>query len=147
MEKVTVESFTVHGITTRTTNAAEMNPATAKIGNLWQDYMGKLAQKNIQPTVVFGVYSNFESDQYGEYDITVAQKEAANIEGEQILTIPTGTYLKFEKQGECPAACLELWQEIWAYFDTPEAPKRTFTYDYEDYYGLHAVAIYIAIEG
>ncbi len=146
MEKVTIEAFTVNGITTRTTNAAEMNPATAKIGNLWQTYMGGLAQKGQQPTVVYGVYSNFESDENGEYDISVAQKDAAGLEGEHSLTIPAGTYLKFEKQGECPAACLELWQEIWAYFATPEAPKRTFICDYEDYYGLDAVAIYIAIE-
>ncbi len=146
MEKVTIEEFTVYGISTRTNNMSEMTPGKGKIGPLWEQFYGELATKNQQPSVSYGVYSNFESDQHGDYDTTAALKESIGFENEEKITVPTSTYMKFTISGELPAACMELWQKIWSYFDSENAPKRTFFCDYEEYLSMTDMAIYISIE-
>lgn len=146
MEKVTIESFTVNGISVRTDNASEMNPGTAQIENLWQRFYAELAVKGITPSTSFGVYSNYESDQYGQYDIAAAQTDALGLADEKEFTIPSGTYLKFSKSGTFPEVCIELWQEIWRYFETSDAPKRNFNCDYEAYVSPTECEVYIGIE-
>lgn len=145
MEKVTLETQTLYGLSVRTNNQTEMTP-NGKIGPLWQDFYSQLGQKGIMPSIGYGVYSNYESDHLGDFDLTVAQEEAASLAGEQDITIPAGTYLRFEKSGECPQACIDLWKEIWAYFEQDNAPRRSYTADYEEYLSMNKVAIYIGIE-
>ncbi len=146
MEKVTIEEFTVYGISTRTNNQDEMVPGKSKIAPLWERFYGELNAKGKLPSVSYGVYSNFESDQHGEYDTTAAQKESIGFENEQMLTIPSATYLRFSISGELPAACMTLWQTIWTYFESKNAPNRTFICDYEEYLSMTDMAIYISIE-
>ena len=59
------------GITASTSNAAEMNPDTAKIGITMQKFFTEKVQDQIfnrkRPGKVFAVYTNYESDASGEY--------------------------------------------------------------------------------
>ncbi len=145
MEKVSISDFVVNGIFVRTSNNAEMNEDTAKIGKLWQDFFTILTKQGEMPPVAYGVYSNYESDWQGGYDVL------AGIEGELVtdksvsLSIPNGSYLCFTKKGEMPGAALELWQEIWEYFSQSDTPMRAYQYDFEKYLGLDTVEIYIGI--
>ncbi len=147
MKKVNVDEFKLYGISAKTDNQSEMNPEVAKIGSLWQNFYGELAQNGVTPTVAYGVYSEYESDQNGEYRVSACTKDDAGLNNQECLTIPAGNYLCFEKSGELPAAALELWQEIWDYFEQDSSPKRTFQFDYEQYLSFTDIAIYIGIEG
>ncbi len=146
MEKVVLESKVITGISTITDNASEMSSEGSKIGKLWQQFYTLLAQAKQLPSTAYGVYSNYESDQHGIYTITAGQESALQIESEKEVTIPAGTYLKFSAEGKCPEVCIELWQEVWNFFETEDAPKRLFTVDFEVYTSLTTVEIYIAIE-
>lgn len=145
MEKVTLEALTLHGLKTRTNNKAEMTP-DGKIGPLWQEFYGALGAKGITPSTGFGVYTNFESDHTCDFDLIVSLEESAGLEGEVLVDVPAGTYLKFSATGPCPESCINLWGEIWAYFESEEAPKRTYVADFEKYLSMTEVEIYIGIE-
>lgn len=145
MEKVQLVETTLYGLSVRTNNRAEMTP-DGKIGPLWQSFYGQLEEKGIMPSVGYGVYANYESDQHGDFDCIVAQKEVGILDKEVSVTVPAGTYLRFEKSGECPQACIELWGEVWEYFEKEDSPTRTFNVDYEEYLSKDRVAIYIGIE-
>jgi predicted transcriptional regulator YdeE len=146
MEKVRRQRCEVTGFTARTNNDNEMQPERAKIGGLWQEFSRRLAEKGITPGVVYGIYSNFESDECGDYDITVAMADDPTLSFPDRLTIPAGGYLRFVKAGPQPLATIELWREIWRYFADSGAPKRTFCCDFEEYVEPGEVAIYIGIE-
>lgn len=146
MEKVRREARGVAGMTVRTSNSDEMQPDKARIGGLWQAFSRQLAERSITPAAVYGIYSNFESDERGAYDITVAMAEDDTRPYADRLTIPAGWYLRFAKEGPQPETTIGLWQEIWRYFAVAGAPRRTFVCDYEEYSQRDNVAIYVGIE-
>lgn len=146
MNRMQMDSFTVSGFTVRTTNKNEMDPAKAKIGALWQDFFRQFAPTGSQPTVGYGVYSSYASDENGEFAVTAGIRGEFPAEQAQNVTIPAGTYLRFAKRGPLPGAALELWQEIWTYFQEKDAPWRTFQYDFEEYLAMDEVAIYIGVK-
>lgn len=146
MEKVQRDTFGGAGLTARTSNENEMQPEKARIGGLWQEFSRRLAEKGIAPGVVYGIYTNFESDESGAYDITVAMADGAALPFSDRVTIPAGGYLKFAAAGPQPLTTIELWQEIWRYFSDAGAPKRTFCCDFEEYVERDKVAIYVGIE-
>ena len=144
MERIKLNLFTVNGIGVRTSNRDEMDPQKAKIPGLWESFGKGLGPA--EPTEVFGVYTHYESDEQGGYDLFAAVKERFPSNQATYLTIPEGTYVKFTRTGPLKEACMELWQEIWAYFQSPDSPKRTFVCDFEAYAGMDAISIYIGIE-
>jgi predicted transcriptional regulator YdeE len=91
------------------------------------------------------VYSNFESDETGEFDLTAGIKGGSPTAKNSEVTIPGGTYLRFEKKGTIPAVVIELWQEIWQFFARLDSPQRLFKCDFEEYQDVNSVAIYIGI--
>lgn len=144
MEQLELNSFTVNGIGVRTSNRDEMDPQKAKIPGLWENFGKELGAA--RPPEVFGVYTHYESDEQGAYDLLAAVKEKFPWDQSICLTIPQGTYVKFTRTGPPKEACMGLWQEIWAYFQSPDSPKRTFVCDFEAYAGMDAISIYIGIE-
>src|ERR1700755_689863 len=70
-------AFTVIGPHVRTNNAAEMSGQNGKIGPLWQRFMGGDAETIPNPTdkqTIFAVYSNYESNETGLYDLTLGKR-------------------------------------------------------------------------
>ncbi|MER3482235.1 MAG: AraC family transcriptional regulator [Meiothermus sp.] len=144
--------FYVVGMETRTTNAAEADPATAKIPALWErvrsDPLMEQTPKRMAKGKLFGVYYNYESDENGAYSLLVgyqvnpADELPAGLKG---VTVDDGRYLVFTAEGEMPGALTQTWKEIWEYFRQPNAPKRAFSYDYEIYESFTKVSVYIAI--
>lgn len=144
MEKIQVLGRQLFGSTVRTNNQNEMT-SNGKIGQLWHNFMANLQNSGKMDTVAYGIYFSYESDQYGDYDCSIASENSLSLENETVLTIPAGLYLKFEKSGECPMACIELWQEIWNYFEQSDSPRRRYEVDFEEYVSKTDVAIYIGI--
>jgi len=119
MKIVQFNNKKISGISIRTTNANEMNPETAKIGALYQQFDKNVSVDYKNGARVYGVYFNYESDASGEFSVLSGadQVETSNISLEEI-TLPDGKYLVFEATGEMPHAVIETWGKIWAYFST-----------------------------
>lgn len=127
------------GITTRTSNAAEMDPKKAQIGSMIQKYFGtgipNIIEHRKKPGVTFCVYTNYESDFTGEYTYFIGEEVSSfgdlpdNLEN---LIIPTQDYIKFTNEpGPMPAVCIDMWQSIWQ--DSELDKTRSYIADFEIY--------------
>lgn len=141
------------GVSTRTTNANEMTPETAKIAPLWQHFQEKFCHQMDATTQVYGVYHNYESDVNGEFDVTAGIANLQNEQTENSLTetttvsIAIGNYLVFSQQGEMPQAVIDAWIQVWHYFNDDNCPHtRKYDTDFEKYIGMDAVEVCIAID-
>lgn len=152
-EVKSLPEFKVVGIEIRTSNAAEMNAASAKIPGLW----GRFYQEKIPAGVAHvksdaravGVYSKYASDHNGLYSV-LAGVEVSTLdaipEGMTGIVIPAGAYLVFAAQGSMPQALIETWGTIWTYFSPELKYQRAYTYDFELYRAPDRVDIHIAVK-
>ena len=148
------DTFKVTGLKTRTINTDEMNPDTAKIGQLWRDFFGRdligSLEARVPSTPIYGVYANYESDQHGQYDITAGVQVTANHELEddlETIDIVTGDYMIFETKGDMPQRIIDGWMAVWAYFDDKNAPfERLYTTDFEQMIDENDIKIFIAVK-
>lgn len=145
-----VRPFRVAGLQVRTRNAAEQQADSARIGPMWQrfyveDQFNKIALR--QPdSFVYGVYSNYESDASGAFDVMAGVAVSDASADYPSLQIQGGDYLVFSAQGAMPDCVIQAWGLIWAYFqDNPEV-RRAFATDFEVYTSPDSVAIYIGIQ-
>ena len=148
MQKVKLESKRIIGLKERTKNEDEMNLQRAKIGALWQNFF-----ENIMPTLgetpptLYGVYSNYESDAHGEFDVLVGAEGVELAKSREEVVLEEGTYLCFESNGELPQAVIDTWGKIWNYFaDEKCQEKRAYKTDFEKYISQNEAKIYIGIE-
>jgi predicted transcriptional regulator YdeE len=151
---VSRKAATVVGIGVATSNAAETNPATGKIGGLWtrfheDDLLHKIPGKQA-PAAPLAVYTDYESDQSGAYRLivgaAVVDGGAPVPEGLQRATIPAGTYLLFEAEGEMPNVVIDTWKTIWNHFSDSSSHVRAYATDFEMYPGPGVVQIYVSIK-
>ncbi|TGK17660.1 GyrI-like domain-containing protein [Leptospira kmetyi] len=131
MKECTMPKKNLIGVGSRTKNADEMG-ADGKIPKVW----GKFFQE-VLPKVqnagdsIYAVYSNYESDENGEYSyfIGIPSDEKGSFETFQL---PEGNYLELNTaSGKSPDIVIQLWQEVWANQDLKN--KRAFAVDYEIY--------------
>ncbi|POA30917.1 MULTISPECIES: GyrI-like domain-containing protein [unclassified Pseudomonas] len=149
LKQLDVSPFRVSGLRVRTFNSAEQQAATARIGPMWQRFFAeglfdKIANKK-PDSPAYGVYSSYESDASGAFDVTagVAVNEAAP--GYESIEVQGGQYLVFEAKGPMPGCVIEAWGSIWAYFEANPQVKRRFATDFEAYTGPESVAVHIGI--
>lgn len=137
------------GITTRTTNAAELLPATAQIAPLWQRFFAERVAQSVADytpqSALYGVYSAYASDAMGAFDLSAAVQATQVPKGLIAVTVPAGTYLVFEAQGPMPATVIALWAAVWQYFQHQPAYPRRYASDFEEYSGEGRIAIYIGV--
>ena len=141
-----LESIAVAGLTARTTNGAESDPSTAHLAALW----GRFFAENVMQTTPnrspdprnFGVYSGYESDASGAFDVTagVAVTDGATV------TIEAGDYLVFKAEGAVPMSVIAAWQRVWQYFEDHPDIKRRHATDFEAYSSPTQAAVYIGVE-
>lgn len=151
---VHVPGFQVAGLTVRTRNRDEMNPTTARIGGLWDRFFSESWEHKLpaaaQDGRIFGVYSAYESNEHGAYDVTAgvaanpseAQGEDAAV---RVVPVEAGDYLVFSGQGAMPQMVIDTWGQIWHYFAHNPRVRRRFGTDFEAYRGPDEVAIHIGI--
>jgi predicted transcriptional regulator YdeE len=150
---VTIGGKNIVGVEARTTNRAEMVSETAKIPALWERFFqaeGAIPNR-IDPDVVLGTYTRYESDYQGEYSLIVGAEVgvSGNVPaGMAGLTIPPARYLVFTAEGEMPGALINTWMQIWQYFSDTSEYQRAYTTDFErhDKGAKARVEIYIAIK-
>ena len=152
------QCFHIVGISARTNNANEQTPQ-AKISQLWTNYFqqnvaGQIPNQ-VNESVMYGLYSDYETDVNGVYSITLGVEVKADTEvpeGMFIKTVPASKYLVFtSEKGAMPQIVIKAWQDIWAWCANAEV-ERTYTGDFEVYGERCAqpneaqVDIYIAIK-
>lgn len=141
-EKIKMGSLMLAGITIRTTNKNEMNPATAKIGSTvntyWQQQISSQIKDRINPGVTFLAYTDYESDEHGEYTFFIGEAvhsfENQNGAALTQLVIPEGDYQKFTTTaGKIPEVVINSWQKIWQMTQSDFEGKRRYHTDFEIY--------------
>lgn len=147
-EIVELEEKTIVGLTARTGNA---NPdMQSVIGGLWQKFYQENVYQNIEKKVsdyAYGIYSDYSND---TYQVTVGVEVSQVSEHDQdkkelcSISIPAGTYAKFQVVGDMVRAVADAWEQIWK-MDL----KRIYTADFEEYIAFDGtnstVNIYVAI--
>ncbi|NWD08219.1 GyrI-like domain-containing protein [Pseudomonas gingeri] len=148
VKRVEVPAFQVSGPQVRTRNEDERYAETARIGGLWGGFFAEgLAERiaNRQPdSRVYGVYSGYESDASGYFDVTAAVAVTTPAPGYPTLEVQAGPYLVFEGRGAMPQTVIDTWGRIWSYFEQHPGQRR-FATDFEVYTGPDSVAVYIGI--
>lgn len=129
------------GLSLRTHNANEQNPATGKIGPLVADYFsqGTFNQipHRVNPGVTYSVYTDYESDHHGDYTYFIGEEVSSfdNIpDGLHRITIPASDYQRFTTPaGQMPNIVINAWQAIWQMDEKTLGGKRAYSADFEVY--------------
>ncbi|MDQ9090136.1 effector binding domain-containing protein [Pseudoalteromonas haloplanktis] len=147
MQLKQLESKTLTGLRIRTCNANEMNTDTAKIAGLWQKFTEQYGAKLTAKTHVYGVYTNYETDMTGDFDVIACCNDSSiKVTNSIEVTTAPGAYLVFYATGDMPDTVIDLWGEIWQYFSSDDCKyTRTYNCDYEYYKSANEVEIAIAI--
>ena len=147
IKKVELTAKTIKGLQIRTKNADEMNPETQKIAPLWGKFFAEVMPTfGTTPPPLYGVYSNYESDAFGEFNVLVGAEVLEESDGFKSVTLEAGKYLVFTAKGELPQAVIETWGQVWAYFEDPSIDeKRAFKTDFELYTSETEAEIYIGV--
>jgi predicted transcriptional regulator YdeE len=127
-------AYLIKEITIKTNNSKE---GLEKIEALWQDIStGKLpllfdSEHAFQQDIsLVARYSNYESDEKGDYDLSIiaaAPNFFQNIEAEVIA----GRYKKYDESGEdLPTCARNAWWKVWSEQQSGEI-TRVFSEDYE----------------
>ena len=146
MKKVQVEKQSVRGLKIRTKNSDEMNQKTQKIGPLWGTFQDNIYPKIERHATIYSVYSNYESDMKGEFDVLLGADIMPFALANETVEIQEGEYLVFEVTGDLPQGIIETWGKIWEYFsDINTKEKRAYQTDFERYTFNDEVHIYIGI--
>ncbi|WP_086313526.1 hypothetical protein A5821_001036 [Enterococcus sp. 7F3_DIV0205] len=102
---------------------------------LWSN----VAKMNLEGEV-FAVYSNYESNFKGDYDLLVGNEKADFPENSVILA---GDYLEIPVAVASPEGVGEAWQKIWK--DEVIEAKRTYLTDVEHYKEDGTIVIYLSV--
>lgn len=147
MKVTRIKKLMISGISVVTNNEFEMSEENGKIAGLWEEYFEKDVYKKTfdkaNSDFMYGVYSNYESDASGNYKVTVGV-EVTKLKN--AIVIEDKKYLVFSKQGELPMVVVELWEEIWDYFEKNSEYVRAFEIDFEKYAKEDEVEIYVSIK-
>lgn len=140
-ELVNKSEIKLVGLTARTNNKNEMNPATSKIGELagrfWgQNIAGQISNRK-NPGVTLSVYTEYDSNEHGDYTYFIGEEVSSfeNIPaGLQKLAIPAAKYQKFTTpSGKMPEVVINAWQHIWEMSANDFGGERAYVADFEVY--------------
>lgn len=129
-------AYKLKEVTIRTNNSDE---GIEMIGEIWADITsGKLPllfdservfQQGISP---ISKYSNYSSDESGDYDLTI-MAVTADFFKEMELAVSKGLYKKYDEKdedGDIGVCTRNAWEKVWHDQKSGEI-KRSFTEDYE----------------
>ncbi len=126
--------FVVIGIAARTSNAREMS-GDGVIGKQW----GRFVQENLLAQIpnkldsaILAVYTDYASDQDGEYTFVIGARVRAGSEapaGVVAKSVPAGRYAVFvSEHGPVGEVVMKTWLRVWA-----AGIDRAYRADYEVY--------------
>lgn len=140
-ETVSQPEIKLIGLSARTNNKNEMNPATSKIGVLanryWsQNIAGQIPNRK-NPGVTITAYADYETDEHGDYTFYIGEAVTSLTDvpaGFQSLTIPAGRYRKITTEsGEKLKVVVKAWQAIWSMSNAELGGARSYQADFEVY--------------
>jgi predicted transcriptional regulator YdeE len=146
-----VAAFSVIGLAVRTTNAREMSGQDGQIGPLWNKFMqgGATAIPGvIEPGTIYAVYSHYDSDETGPYDLILGKSVQPGQEvppAMKSISIPAAHYLVFTATANSPDAIKAAWTQVYEYFAQHKNERRAFTADFEQY-SSSGTRLFIAIQ-
>ena len=122
-------AYKLKAVTIRTNNSEE---GIRKIAELWRDILtGKLPLLS-DGIVPISQYSNYESDEKGDYDISIVGVKH-NFFEDMEKEVEKGLYKKYEAvdgNGSVELCTKKAWENVW--IDSHSGVlKRAFTIDYE----------------
>ncbi len=129
------------GLSVRTNNKNEINPQTAKISKLAEQFFAQNITTNIperkNPGTIFAVYTEYDSDEQGDYTYFIGEEVCSPEKipnGLNKLIIPPSKYQKLTtKSGKMPEVVIDAWQQIWKMTSTDFLGERTYQADFELY--------------
>ncbi|RAV21477.1 GyrI-like domain-containing protein [Paenibacillus contaminans] len=134
-------SFTLAGISTVTTNEAELSK-DGKIGKLFEQFhsqdIGKKLGVTIQEDGHYSCYFNYERGDAGLYEVMVSVhvREAFQLQNQDMIktfTVPAAKYAVFvTERGPVIEMVQRAWATIWQWSQQP-GNNRAFTGDFEFY--------------
>ncbi|WP_404343319.1 GyrI-like domain-containing protein [Pseudoalteromonas mariniglutinosa] len=142
------EKTVLTGLKIRTYNANEMNTDTAKIPSLWQQFAQQYGQNLTVTSQVYGVYTNYESDVTGEFDVYACMAQPnTTLDHTVNVTLNTGNYVVFSGKGEMPQTVIDVWGQVWQYFCNEDCQHvRAYDTDYEFYKSIDEVDVVISVK-
>lgn len=140
INEISLPSFKAAGVSVRTNNADESDPAKSKIMPLYKKYFDEGIEEQIpnkeNENVFMGIYTDYESDADGDYTLLIA-KQVNSFDGLpdnfDSRIIGEAKYLKFTNEGEMPGVVIDAWKYIWKYFSENNKYERAYTFDFEKY--------------
>ncbi len=140
--KAELPALILLGITERTNNKNEMDPEKGIIGKTLARYFGEQLSGQIahrsNPGITYCVYTNFESDEHGEYTYFIGEA-VDSVEGQDLdtftaLSIPASQYQTFTTEpGKMPGVVISAWQDIWSMGESDFDGRRSYVADFEVY--------------
>lgn len=129
-------AYKLKEVTIRTNNSEE---GIKIIGEIWRDITsGKLPilfdtehmfQQGVSPV---SKYSNYSSDESGDYDLTI-MAVTADFFRKMEIAVSKGLYKKYDEKdenGEIGVCTRKAWEKVWLEQKSGDI-KRSFTEDYE----------------
>lgn len=146
-ELVEHESLLIHGFSSRTCNQDESRSMNAKIPKLWESFASSPLKNALPKTKAYCVYSNYESDVSGFYDVTVGIPLLLQTNENHLtpIVIQKGHYFCFRNQGNLPDVVIETWNAIWQFFSEHQAYRRAYQTDFEVYLENNIMEVYIGL--
>lgn len=141
-EIVELPEIKMLGLLARTSLAKENRPETAVIPVLLGRYFAENTPLRIPnrryPGLTMAAYTNYESDEYGEYDYFIGEQvtEVSPPIPENLgcIIIPKGKYVKFTTSaGKMPEVVIQAWQDIWKMSGEDLGGQRKYRVDFEIY--------------
>ena len=140
-EIVTLSEIKLIGISARTNNNNEMNPATSKIGQVIGQYFHQSSINSIpnlaDPEISYSVYTKYENGHHGDYTYFFGQQVGSFDSvpaGYETLTIAPQVYTKFTtNKAAMPGVVIEAWQQIWQMTPKDFGGERRYVADFEIY--------------
>ncbi|PKA11647.1 GyrI protein [Leptospira meyeri] len=137
-QKIHLESMVLVGITARTSNAKEMT-GNGKIATLWQRFWeeGILSQipDPLVPSEIVVAYTEFETDENGEYTILIGTKVgSANSLPPHLtaISVSESDYLQVPTEwGPISEIGINTWKKIWS--EEKYRKNRSYKIDLEIY--------------
>jgi len=140
------EIKSLSGFKVRTCNANEMSGEGAQIGHLWQRFYSEIAPELTSTSQVYGVYTHYESDVTGDFDVYACTNTPINTVETDSIVLAAGHYLRFSGQGSMPHAVIDIWGQVWQYFSNEQCPHiRAYKTDYEFYKSSDEVEVFISV--
>ncbi len=133
-EVVELSEKKIAGIRIRTSNNNE--DMSSQIGLAWQKFFEEGVYASIPGKIndkTLGVYTNYEKDVNGAYDVVVCCEVEADAKlpvDVSAETIPKGKYAKFVIHGDVKEAVQAFWMELWNM-----ELDRKYSCDFEEYQG------------